>query len=164
MNQKLLFYWQHGRLTRRASFSALCFCCSSCSFSSYWLYSFLVISLITSALASWEDSTCKETHLRGMAFAGSGLSAPFALSISCADTQRSKTHVPGLCHRRRQQELMGKEKMEGKGWTGAQKIKSGTDFTRERCSTWVNFSKSRNLPEYQPHLIPKSAIFKLNSL
>lgn len=47
--------------TRSASLSALCLRCSSCSFSSYWLYSFLVISLITSALASWDDSTCNKT-------------------------------------------------------------------------------------------------------
>lgn len=49
--------------TRRISFSALCFCSSSRIFSSYWLYSFLVISLMTSALASCDDSTYERGKL-----------------------------------------------------------------------------------------------------
>lgn len=46
------FRFEQRTRTRSASFSALCLRCASCSFSSYWLYSFLVISRITSALAS----------------------------------------------------------------------------------------------------------------
>lgn len=117
----------YDRHTRSASFSASCLRCSSHSFSSYWLYSFLVISLITSALASWEDSTCRGTLFRAMAFAAARASPLSLCMCHHVGTQRSGPIDRGPAADKRQQELMAKHRrQEEKRQTDAQKGKSGT--------------------------------------
>ena len=140
--------------TSRASFSALCFRCSSCSFSSYWLYSFLVISRITSALASWEDSTYGDTHLRAPALAGSGGTSTFCtMCVTCGHAgvnPRTKTlrETEAAGANGRGTPLGGRERASG----GAEKERAvpHTMVSGQTHSTRVTLSQDRNIPKYQP--------------
>lgn len=101
--------------TRSACFSALCRRCSSCSLSSYWPYSFLVISLNTSALAAWEDSTYRDTRFRAAASPVPG-HQPFSLCTCHGWTHRGGGPPPRAQQKTGSRNSRAKaSKAEGKG-------------------------------------------------
>ena len=107
-----------------------------------------------SALASWEDSTYGDTHLRAPALAGSGGTSTFCtMCVTCGHAgvnPRTKTlrETEAAGANGRGTPLGGRERASG----GAEKERAvpHTMVSGQTHSTRVTLSQDRNIPKYQP--------------